>query len=145
MPITSGLRNAMKQVAANAVAPSGSTIKCALIKVGAVGTYGPSYGSAYVVGLGGDEVANGNGYTQGGVTLTGRAEGPSGNQGWVDYDDAVWTAVGALSAIGAVVYDETNANRILGFIDFGGTITATDDVFTVEIPGDGGNGLARFA
>jgi hypothetical protein len=144
MPITTGLRDVMKQVAADAVCPSGAVLKCALIKVGATGTYDANYGSAYVAGLGGDEVAAGNGYTQGGVTLGARTAGPSGGQGWVDYPDAVWTAVGQLSAIGAVIYDSTNANRIVGFVDFGGTKTATDDTFTVRIPGDGGNGLVRI-
>jgi hypothetical protein len=62
----------------------------------------------------------------------------------VDYADAVWTAVGALSAIGAAIWDST-LSRWVGFIDFGGTKTATDDLFTVQIPGDGGPGFARIS
>src|SRR4051812_23061676 len=125
MAVTTGLTNSIKQVAADAVAPSGSTIKIALIKVGATGTYDKTYASAYVVGLGSDEVATGNGYTQGGLALGTRTAGPTDRYGWVDYADPVWTAVGALSAIAAVIYDSSNANRIIGFIDFGGTKTAT--------------------
>lgn len=143
MPITTTLRNAIKQIAAEAIAPAGATIKCALIKVGATGTYDAAYGSAYAVGLGGDEVATGNGYTQGGIALANRSAGNTGGVGWVDFDDAVWTAVGALSAIGAVFYDETNGNRIIGFSDFGGTVTATDDTFIVKLPSDGGTGFIR--
>jgi hypothetical protein len=143
MAITSGLTNSIKQVGADAMMPSGSTLKIALIKVGATGTYDKTYASAYVVGLGGDEVATANGYTQGGIALAGRTAGPTDPYGWVDYGDAVWTAVGALAAIGAVVYDSTNANRIVGFIDFGGTKTATDAAFTVTLPGDAGPGTIR--
>jgi hypothetical protein len=144
MAVTTGLVNSIKQVGADAIAPAGSTLKIALIKVGAGGTYDKTYASAYVVGLGGDEVATGNGYTQGGIALTGRTAGPTDPQGWVDYADAVWTAVGALSAIAAVIYDSTNANRVVGFIDFGGTKTATDAAFTVNLPGDGGTGTVRI-
>lgn len=143
MPITTSIRDAIKQIGADAMAPSASTLKIALIKVGAAGTYDRTYASAYAVGLGGDEVATGNGYTQGGIALANRSAGPSSGFGWVDYDNAVWTAVGTLQAIGAVIYDSTNANRIVGFIDFGGTITATNDLFTVQLPADGGPGTLR--
>lgn len=145
MPITTGLTNSIKQIGADAICPAASTLKIALIKVGATGTYDPAYASAYVVGLGGDECATANGYTQGGIALVTRSAGPSGNQGWVDYADAVWIAVGALSAIGAVIFDSSQANRVVGFINFGGTMTETDTAFTVQIPGDAGNGLVRIA
>lgn len=143
MAITTGFRNAIRQLAAEAIAPSGADIKIALIKVGASTTFDPAYASAYSTGLGGDECTTANGYTQGGVSLANRSAGViSGSYGWVDYDNAVWTAVGTLSAIGAVIYDATNSNRIIGFIDFGGTVSATDAAFTVTIPGTG-SGLVR--
>lgn len=143
MAITTTIRNAIKQIAADAMAPSASTLKCALFKVGALGTYDAAYASAYAVGMSGDELPTAAGYTQGGIALAGRSVGPSGGQGWVDYNDVVWTAVGALAAIGAVIYDTSNSDRIVGFIDFGGVKTATDAAFTVQVPGDGGNGLIR--
>lgn len=143
MAVTTGLTNSIKQVGADAMFPAGSTIKIALIKVGAAGTYDKTYASAYVVGMGGDECPTANGYTQGGIALGTRTAGPTDPYGWVDYADAVWTAVGALSAIAAIIYDSTNANRVLGFIDFGGTKTATDAAFTVQLPGDGGPGTVR--
>ncbi len=143
MAITTGLTDASKQAGANAIANSGDTVVCVLIKVGATGTYNGAYSTAYVAGMGGDEVATGNGYTQGGVTLGTRTVGPTGGQGFVDYADAVWTAVGALSAIGAGFWNSTQS-RWVGFVDFGGTKTATDAAFTVQVPGDGGNGLIRI-
>jgi hypothetical protein len=145
MAITTGLVNSIKQIGADAIAPSASTLKIALIKVGATGTYDQTYASAFATGLAGDECATANGYTQGGIALGTRTAGPSVNIGWVDYADAVWTAVGALSAIGAVIFDSSQANRVVGFIDFAGTKTATDAAFTVQIPGDAGNGLVRIA
>lgn len=143
MPITTGITNTLKQIGIDAMFPAGSSIRVALIKPGAVGTYNKTYGSAYVVGLGGDEVPTGSGYTQGGLTLGTRTAGPTDPYGWVDYADPVWTATGSISAIGAVIYDSTNANRICGFIDFGGTLTATNAPFTVQLPADGGPGMAR--
>lgn len=145
MAITTGLTSTIKQVGADAVCPAASTLKIALIRVGHAGTYDGAYASAYATGLGGDECPTAAGYTQGGLTLGTRAAGPSGGQGWADYADAVWTAVGALAAVGAVLYDSTLANRVVGFIDFGGTKTATDAAFTVQIPGDAGNGLVRIS
>lgn len=144
MAITTGLTDVIRQVAAEAMAPSAATIKAILIKVGAAGTYGPAYSTAYPgAGSFADEVAAGNGYTQGGLTLGTRSAGViSSSYGWVDYADAVWTAVGALSAIGCGFWDVTNS-RWLGFVDFGGTKTATDAAFTVQIPGDGGSGGFR--
>ncbi len=75
MPVTSGLSDVIRQLAAEAMAPAGASIKAILVKVGATGTYGPAYNTAYVVGLGGDEVATGNGYTQGGQALATRTAG----------------------------------------------------------------------
>lgn len=143
MPIISGHTNLIKQVAADAIAPAGSILKCVLIKPGAAGMYDRNYSAAYALGMGGDEVPNGNGYTQGGITLTGRTSGPTDPLGWVDYTDPVWNAVGALSAIGAAVVDTTLGNRFIGFIDFGGTLTATNAPFTVQLPADGGSGMVR--
>lgn len=144
MAISTGLTDASKQAAADAVAAPADVVRCILIKVGAAGTYNGAYATAYPgAGLWSDECANGNGYTQGGQVLTGRSGGPAGGQGYVDYADAVWMASGALSAIGAAFWNVTQ-NRWIGFLDFGGTKTATDDLFTVQIPGDGGNGLVRI-
>ena len=53
--ITSGLTNSIKQIAADAVCPSGSTIKIALLKIGASGNYDKTYTNPYSVGMGGDE------------------------------------------------------------------------------------------
>jgi hypothetical protein len=143
MAVTTCLSDVIRQVAAEAMAPSGAVIKAILVKVGAAGTYNSAYNTAYTTGLGGDECPTANGYTQGGLTLTGRSAGViTTSYGWVDYADAVWTAVGALSAIACGFWDSTNS-RWVGWQDFGGTKTATDAAFTVAIPGDAGSGGFR--
>lgn len=89
------------------------------------------------------EVANGNGYTTGGQTLTTFS---------VSYDAATnrhrfratapaWTATGAgFSAVGAVIYEDTggaaSTDPILVVIDFGATETASNGgTFTVSLDG----------
>ena len=152
MATTTGLTNVAKQAAADAVCPSGSVLKGMLIKVGAAGTYDQAYATAYPgAGSWVDEVAAGNGYTQGGITLSGRAGGPASNQGYVDFADLVWNVAAGqtLSATGLAIWDST-LSRWVAFVDFGGTMTVAVPVggnastFTVQIPGDGGNGLVRF-
>lgn len=62
------------------------------------------------------QVANGNGYTTGGKTLT-MALSRTGGVVTVDCDDQSWTAA-TFTAKYAVIYNDTDANKsILGFVD----------------------------
>jgi len=80
------------------------------------------------------EIANGNGYTTGGVTLSGVAvtEDDSDNRTEVTWNNATWTASGGSigPAAGAIIYDDTasspQADTVIGYIDFGGDITQAD-------------------
>lgn len=141
MPMTAGLTNAIKQIAAEAMAPVASTVKIVLLKVGYTGTYDATL-TTYTAGLGGDEHAASGGYTQGGLTLGTRTAGVSAGVGYVDYADAVWSAA-TISSPGALIVDTTN-NRVIGVIDFGGTISSTNGDFTVTIPASG-TGFIRAA
>jgi hypothetical protein len=81
-----------------------------------------------LAGVGGTEVSNA-GYTAGGATLANVAvTTTTTNDATFDADDASWTATSAaLSAIAAVIYNDTDANDPpLAYIDFGGTQTAQD-------------------
>lgn len=74
------------------------------------------------------EVANGNGYSTGGVTMSGVSvtEDDANDRTTVAWStDPSWTASGGnIAAIGAIVYDDTAASKpIVGYIDFGGTET----------------------
>jgi hypothetical protein len=80
---------------------------------------------------GGTEVANANGYTTGGATLTGVAVTTvTTNDAMFDANDVIWTASGgALTASFAILYNDTDTNDPpVAFIDFEGSVTANADV-----------------
>lgn len=92
------------------------------------------------------ELASGNGYTAGGITLTGVTWGYNAGTGKTvfDADDPTWTATGGDlgPAIGLVIYDAT-ADKLIWYIDFGGAKTAGASVdFKITI---GSTGLISFA
>ena len=75
------------------------------------------------------EVANGNGYTTGGVALTGVAVTTvTTNDAKFDANDASWTASGgSITASYAVLYNDTDADDPpVAFIDFDGSESAGD-------------------
>lgn len=75
------------------------------------------------------EVANGNGYTTGGVSLSNVVVSTvTTNDAKFDADDVTWTASGGpLTASYAILYNDTDANDPpVAFIDFGGSQTAGD-------------------
>lgn len=74
----------------------------------------------------GTEVANANGYTTGGATLSGVTVTTTNNDAAFDANDVTWTASGgSISAVAAILYNDTDTDDPpLAFIDFGGTETA---------------------
>lgn len=75
------------------------------------------------------EVANGNGYTTGGATLSNVAVTTvTTNDAKFDADDVTWTASGgAITASYAILYNSTDANSPpVALIDFGGSESAGD-------------------
>lgn len=78
---------------------------------------------------GGTEVANANGYTTGGATLTGVAVTTvTTNDAKFDANDAVWTASGGpITASYGILYNDTDTNDPpVAFINFDGSETAGD-------------------
>jgi len=76
-----------------------------------------------------DELANGNGYTTGGQTLSGVTvtENDPADRTDVAWNNPTWTASGGSigGSCGAIVYDDTvTDNPIVGYIDFDSTQTA---------------------
>lgn len=77
--------------------------------------------------------ATASGYTAGGVALTAPTSVQSGNQ-WIFActTAASWTVTSALSAYGALIYDNTvSGNPGLGFLDFLGVQTVSTGAFNV--------------
>lgn len=76
---------------------------------------------------GGTEVANANGYTTGGATLTGVAVTTvTTNDAMFDANDASWTASGgAITASYAILYNDTDTDDPpVAFVDFDGSQSA---------------------
>lgn len=81
------------------------------------------------------EVANGNGYTTGGKTLTVSqipTDGGSGTTAFIDFDDLTWTAA-TITAAGALIYNSTDDTAV-AVLDFGGDKTSTNGNFTISFP-----------
>jgi hypothetical protein len=81
-----------------------------------------------------DELANGNGYTTGGITLAGVTvtEDDTNNYTEVAWNNVTWTASGGSigPTPGAIIYDNTaaspQADTVIGYIDFGQEFTQVD-------------------
>jgi len=80
--------------------------------------------------------ASGTGYTAGGETLTSVAMTSSsdgtGTIKW-DADDVSWTNSTLTAVTGAVIYDDTVTNdRLIAYIDFGGSFSTTSGTFQIQ-------------
>jgi len=81
-----------------------------------------------------NELANGNGYTTGGNTLSGVSvtEDDTNDRTEVSWNNTTWTASGGPigPTPGAIIYDDTasspQADTIIGYIDFSGEQTEPD-------------------
>lgn len=153
MAITTSICTSFKnEVLAMTPHTAADVYKIALIKVGATGTYGagttnagtPGTGAPSTSNLGTDE-AIGTGYTTGGATLTGFSVTTDTATAILDFTtDPTWAGA-TLSAIGAIIYNSSRANRAVAVFDFGGTITATAGTFTAALPlPTAAAGLVRF-
>lgn len=82
-----------------------------------------------------NEVANGNGYSTGGLALSGFTTGSANGVAWIDFTtDPSWAAA-TFSAAGALIYNDTLAGKnAVMVLDFGGTKTATNGTFLITFP-----------
>lgn len=94
-----------------------------------------------------NEVANGNGYTTGGVTMSAKVvtyTAASNKTVWDNTVDPSWTATGAGFSASACVFAKSTGTAatspLIGYLDFGSTITlAANDTLTVVL--DATNGI----
>lgn len=103
------------------------TIKCALSNTAYTYAATHKYFDATPFTTAWTELGTANGYTAGGVALTGPTITNGQTTSWTA-SNAVWTASGAgLSATSAVVYDSTpgaGVKPLISYVLFGGTATA---------------------
>ena len=84
------------------------------------------------------ELAGGNGYTAGGITLTGVTvtEDDPNDRCIINWNDAVWTASGGSigPSAGCILYNDTTPDdTVIGFLQPGAEQTATDgNTMTVQ-------------
>lgn len=69
----------------------------------------------------------------------------TGTTAWLDFTDTSW-ATATFTARGALIYNDTQADRAVAVLDFGVDKTATAGTFTIVWPaGDSTNAIIRIA
>jgi hypothetical protein len=101
-----------------------SALKVALF----TSTYTPALTDTLYSGLSG-EVANGNGYTTGGATVTGGAFSGTTTKVF-DATDTSWTFTASKIARYAVLYD-ASTSKVIMYLDFGSDQTSSN-LFTIQ-------------
>lgn len=107
--------------------PGGNTFKIALY------TSSANLGASTTAYSGTNEVSNGNGYTTGGETLTSVSPTTSGTTAYVDFADVTW-ANSTITANGALIYNNTNANRAVVTLAFGSDKSTSNGDFKIIFP-----------
>ena len=90
-----------------------------------------------------NEVANGNGYATGGVTLANKSVSTSGTTAFFDADDPTWTSA-SFTARGALIYNSTNGDKAIAILDFGGDFTVSSGTFRIVFPAAGAAAIIRI-
>lgn len=92
-----------------------------------------------------DEVPNGNGYTTGGVTLTGATSNAGSGTAWLDFDDATFGPNATFTARYALIYDSSDGDAAYAVVDFGSNKTGQGGNFIVRMPTpDANNAIIRI-
>ena len=107
--------------------PGGNTFKIALY------TSSATLGASTTAYSATNEVANGSGYTTGGETLTSVSPTTSGTTAFVDFADVTWTS-STITANGALIYNNTNANRAVITLAFGSDKSSSNGDFQIVFP-----------
>ena len=91
------------------------------------------------------EVANSGSYAAGGGTLTKVEPTSSGTTGFTDFADFSFTTA-TITARGALIYNDTNSDKAVCVLDFGGDKSSSSGTFTIQFPAaDASNAIIRIA
>jgi len=77
--------------------------------------------------------SSGTNYTSGGSALTNIAPTSSGTTGFCDFSDLTF-GTATVTARGCMIYNDTNSDKSVATIDFGGDKTSTAGDFTIVFP-----------
>jgi hypothetical protein len=114
-------------------ASGGDTFKIALYTANPYTTASTVYASGS-----GDEVSSGGGsqYPTGGNTLASQAVSNVSNVATVDFADSVFGSVtpASFTAAFGAIYNDTDGDKLVVVLDFGGNKTCTSGTFTITFP-----------
>ena len=122
----------------NFLASGGNSFKLALY------TSSASLGASTTAYTSSNE-ASGTNYTATGAALTNIDPSNDGTTGITDFSNLTSSTV-TITARGALIYNDTNADRAVCVLDFGGDKPATAGDFTITFPtADASNAIIRIA
>ena len=78
-------------------------------------------------------MANGGGYTTGGVTLASASVINNSTSGCFDAADPEWTSA-TFTARGAMIWNDTESDLAIAILDFGGDFTVAGGTFKIVFP-----------
>ena len=122
----------------NFTASSGNTFKLALY------TSSASLGASTTAYSTSNEVS-GTGYTAAGAALTSVTPTTSGTTALCDFSDLTFSS-STITANGALIYNDTQSDKAVCTLAFGGDKTSTAGDFTIQFPtADASNAIIRIA
>ena len=145
MAIASAVCNSFKQEILvgthNFTASSGNAFKLALY------TSSASMGAGTTAYSTSNEIANtsGSAYTAGGKTIVSVTPALDGSTAVCDFADISFTSA-SFTANGCLIYNDTQADKAVCVVAFGGDKTVSSGTFTIQFPtADASNAILRIA
>lgn len=136
--VCSSFKSELLQGLHNFTNSSGNTFKLALY------TSSASLGATTTAYSTTNEVSGTN-YTAGGGALTNVTPSVTGTTAITDFSDLTFSAA-TITANGALIYNDTNADRAVVVLAFGADKTSTEGDFTIAFPtADASNAIIRIA
>jgi|TARA_R110000824_G_C15107916_1_gene666888 hypothetical protein len=86
---------------------------------------------------------SGAGYTAGGATLASKTVATTGTIAYFDAADPEWTSA-TFTANGALIYNDTNADKAIAVLAFGGDFTVAGGTFKIIFPAAGTGAIIRI-
>ena len=86
---------------------------------------------------------SGTGYTAGGETLGSKAITTHGTSVCFDFANPTWTSA-TFTANGALIYNDSNGDKAIAVLAFGGDFTVAGGTFEIVLPPAGTSGIIRI-
>ena len=145
MAITSAICNSFKQEILvgthNFTASSGNAFKLAMY------TSSASLGAGTTAYSSSNEISNtsGSAYSAGGKTIVSVTPALDGSTACCDFADISFTSA-SFTANGCLIYNDTQADKAVCVVAFGGDKTVSSGTFTIQFPAaDASNAIVRIA